>query len=60
MSVLPDLAEISLRDTVETLPLFDVARDNYLLLETGWDSVRRIHHITAHLCSHNDKIWASG
>ncbi|NNJ09179.1 hypothetical protein EKD04_002435 [Chloroflexales bacterium ZM16-3] len=47
--VLSDLAEASARDDVEVLPLFDVAHDNYLLIDAGWRGVRRIHHIIAHL-----------
>ena len=57
ISVLSDLAEASGRDTVEILSLFDSAHDNYLLLDVGWDGVRRIHHIVAHLRIHNNKIW---
>ncbi len=56
-SVLTDLAEISEREHVETLPLFDPAHDNYMLVDTGWDGIRRIHHIIAHLRIHNGKIW---
>jgi len=56
-SVLNDLAEASARDDVETLPLFDTTHDNYLLLDAGWDGVRRIHHIVAHLRLRNGKVW---
>jgi hypothetical protein len=57
MSVLSDLAEASAQDGVEILPLFDTTRDNYLVLDAGWDDVRRIHHIIAHLRIHNGKVW---
>jgi hypothetical protein len=57
ISVLSDLAEASARDKVEILSLFDSAHVNYLLLDVGWDGVRRIHHIVAHLRIHNNKIW---
>ncbi len=42
---------------METLSLFDATHDNYLLLAAGWDGVRRIHHIIAHLRTQNGKIW---
>ena len=48
-TVLSDLAGATAQDGVETLSLFDATRDNYLLLAAGWDGVRRIHHIIAHL-----------
>ena len=57
ISVLSDLAEASARDDVENLPLFDTTHDNYLLIDAGWDGVRRIHHIIAHLRLRNGKIW---
>jgi hypothetical protein len=57
MSVLSDLAEACTRDGVEILPAFDTERDNYLVLDAGWDGVRRIHHIIAHLRIHNGKVW---
>ena len=57
ISILSDLAEASARDAVETLPLFDTTHDNYLLLDVGWDGVRRIHHVISHLRFRNGKIW---
>lgn len=56
-TVLSDVAEATAQDAVETLSLFDSTRDNYLLLAVGWDGVRRIHHIIAHLRIRNEKIW---
>jgi hypothetical protein len=56
-AVLSDLAEATAQDAVEILSLFDSTHDNYLLLAVGWDGVRRIHHIIAHLRIRNDKIW---
>lgn len=56
-TVLSDLAEATAQDAVETLSLFDATHDNFLLLAVGWDGVRRIHHIIAHLRIQNDKIW---
>jgi hypothetical protein len=55
--VLTDLAEASVRDDVDVLPLFDTAHDNYLLIDAGWRGAQRIHHIIAHLRIHNAKIW---
>ncbi len=57
MTVLSNLAEATVHDALEVLSLFDSTHDNYLLLEAGWDGVRRIHHIIAHLRLRNDKIW---
>lgn len=56
-TVLSDLAEATAQDVVETLSLFDSTHDNYLILAAGWEGVRRIHHIIAHLRIRNDKIW---
>ena len=56
-TILSDLAEATAQDRVEALALFDSTHDNYLLLAAGWDGVRRIHHIIAHLRIRNDKIW---
>lgn len=57
VSILTDLAEASMRADVETLPLFDTDHNNYLLIDAGWDGIRRIHHVVAHLRIHNGKIW---
>jgi hypothetical protein len=56
-SVLRDLAEISTHDGGEILPLFDLPNDNYLLLDTGWHDIQRIHHVIAHMRILNGKIW---
>ena len=56
-TILSELAEATAQDGVEALALFDSTHDNYLLLAAGWDGVRRIHHIIAHLRMRNDKIW---
>lgn len=37
--------------------MFDTIHDNYLLVDSGWDGVRRIHHIVAHLHLRGGKIW---
>lgn len=57
ITVLSDLAEATADDKVETLSLFDSTHDNYLLLDAGWDGVRRIHHIIAHLRIRGGKVW---
>ena len=56
-TVLSDLAETTAQHTVETIAVFDSAHDNYLLLAAGWDGVRRIHHIVAHMRIQINKIW---
>jgi len=56
-NLLSDLAAGVGADRAESLPLFDAARDNYLLLAVGWDGLHRIHHISAHLRIRADKIW---
>ena len=56
-SLLSDLATQTVAERVESLPLFDAAHDNYLLLAVGWDGLHRIHHISAHLRLRADKIW---
>lgn len=55
--ILRALASISTHDRAETLPIFDTTGDNYLVIDAGWDGIRRIHHIIAHLRIHNGKIW---
>lgn len=55
--VLSDLAERSARGGAEVLPAFDVAHDNYLLVVAGWDGVRRIHHVVAHMRIRAGKVW---
>ena len=58
MRILADLAAVTAaQPTVETLSLCDATEDNYLLLAVGWDGVRRIHHIIAHVRIRHDKIW---
>lgn len=55
--VLTEFAETGTRSEVELVCAFDTLRDNYLLVNTGWDGVRRIHHIVAHMRLHNGKVW---
>lgn len=55
--VLTDLAEAGAPQGVELLRVFDTVHDNYLLVDAGWDGVRRIHHIVAHMRLRNGKVW---
>ena len=36
---------------------FDRARDNYLLMRTGWDDARRIHGCMIHVDIIDGKVW---
>jgi hypothetical protein len=42
---------------IESIPVCDIAHDNYLLMDLGWDRNGRIHEIVFHLRIHNSKIW---
>jgi XisI protein len=42
---------------IETQLIFDTVNDHYLLLRTGWDNQRRIHHCIFHFDIKGDKIW---
>ncbi|EAW33554.1 XisI protein [Lyngbya sp. PCC 8106] len=42
---------------IETLPLCDTIKDNYLLIDLGWDRTGRVHAVVFHLRIHNQKIW---
>lgn len=54
--VLTDLAEAGAPQGAELLPVFDTVQDNYLLVDAGWDGMRRIHHIVAHMRLRNGKV----
>lgn len=41
---------------IEALPLCDPKTDNYLLIHTGWDNIRRIHATVLHLRLRAGKI----
>lgn len=41
---------------IEPIPVCDPKNDNYLLLQTGWDNIRRIHETILHLRLRNGKI----
>lgn len=42
---------------IETQLIFDTVHDHYLLLRTGWDSQRRVHHCIFHFDIKDGKIW---
>ena len=37
--------------------VFDRERDHYLVVDTGWDYLKRIHHNLIHLDIKDEKIW---
>lgn len=42
---------------IESIPIFDEDRDNYLLMDVGWDKTGRVHAIAFHLRIQDNKIW---
>src|SRR3982751_1567630 len=57
--VLTDLANIDhSQHGLTSRPVFDRDHDNYLVVTTGWDGLRRVDHIIAHLEIIEGKIWA--
>ena len=42
---------------IESLPICDTSRDNYLLLDVGWDRTGRVHSVVLHLRIQDGKIW---
>lgn len=48
---IPDYGEI------ETIPIFDERNDNYLLIDTGWNRLGRVHSTPIHVRIKNDKVW---
>ncbi len=42
---------------IESLPICDLANDNYLLLSLGWGEHGRVHNVIFHLRIRNGKIW---
>jgi hypothetical protein len=42
---------------IDTIPVCDVVRDNYLLVDTGWDQTGRVHSIVFHLRICGDRVW---
>ena len=57
--VLADLAGIShSQPGLKSRTVFDRDHDSYLVVTTGWDGIRRVDHIVAHLDIIDGKIWA--
>lgn len=42
---------------IETTPICDLANDNYLLMDLGWDKTGRVHAVVFHLRIREGKIW---
>ena len=57
--VLTDLASIShSQPGLTSRTVFDRDHDSYLVVTTGWDGLRRVDQIIAHLDIIDGKIWA--
>jgi hypothetical protein len=41
---------------IESIPVCDPKTDNYLLIHSGWDNIRRIHAIVFHLRLRDGKV----
>ena len=56
--ILTDLAAISRsKGGWKSEPVFDREHDSYMVLSQGWDGLRRVHHIVAHIQIVDGKIW---
>lgn len=44
-------------DGIDTLCLFDEARDEYLIYNVGWQHRNRVRYVTLLARLHNGKIW---
>lgn len=42
---------------IDSRPVFDDDRGDYLLLGVGWDITGRVHSVLLHLYIKNNKIW---
>ncbi len=42
---------------IETIPVCDTGRDNYLLVDTGWGKTGRVHSVVLHLRICGGKVW---
>jgi hypothetical protein len=42
---------------IETQLIFDAESDRYLLLDVGWDELKRVYHCFIHLDLKDGKIW---
>lgn len=57
LSTLEALSRQQPRAGVETVCVFDETRDEYLLINTGWENARRVDGATLHVRIRNGKIW---
>jgi hypothetical protein len=57
LSKLEALSREQPRAGVETTCVFDTARDQYLLINTGWERARRVDGATLHVRIRDGKIW---
>lgn len=42
---------------VESIPIFDEGRDQYFLIDYGWNRTGRVHSVILHLRLSNGKVW---
>ena len=42
---------------IEAMPISDIANDQYLLVDVGWDNTGRVHAVVFHLHLREGKIW---
>lgn len=42
---------------IATVPVFDEASDNYMVVDMGWDRTGRVHAVALHLHLVNGKVW---
>jgi hypothetical protein len=42
---------------IEIYPIFDVAHDHYLLMDSGWHDLNRTYGCVIHMHIKDDKIW---
>ena len=51
------LQQYSSNAPFRTIPVFDRASGNYLLMDEGWDKYRRIHRVWAHIEVRDGMFW---
>lgn len=44
-------------DEIESQLVFDTERDRYLLLDVGWQDLKRVYHCFIHIDIKEEKIW---
>ena len=56
--VLTELASIPYsHGQMKNRPVYDQESDRYLVVTEGWDGIRRMHGVVAHIDIINGKIW---